>query len=112
MLQLFTKDLKVFTRILTPDSAGGDSIEYLEALTKWRVRVTPIGADYVENAPSREYPEKIKLVGEIRNGLSEGDLVEFGNKHWEITSLVEVRGIGSIPDYFRAEATCISEVEE
>jgi hypothetical protein len=112
MLQLFTEDLKVYVRTLENDSAGGDSVSYELSDTRWRVRVSPLYQEYVETAPSREYPNKIRIVGEIRNGLREGDRVGFNGKYWEITKIVEVKGIGSIPDYLRAEASCVGNVED
>ncbi|MFH1515722.1 MAG: hypothetical protein ABIG42_09725 [bacterium] len=111
MLQLFIQTATVFNRVLLPDSAGGESASFNESPNIWRIRITPVKADYSEDAPGREYPEQIRLVGEVRDDLKTSDQIEIDNRKWEITSLVKVKGTGSIPDYFRAKAVHISEVE-
>lgn len=111
MLKLFTQTATVFNRILTPDTAGGESVSFTESEDIWRIRITPVKADYAEDAPGREYPEQIRLVGEVRNDLKTSDRIDFDDRKWEITSLVKVNGTGSIPDYFRAKAVHISEAE-
>lgn len=111
MLHLFNDELNVYKRTLTPDSAGGDSISYDQLDDKWRVRITPVLNDYTVSEPSREYPRKIKLIGEIRNDLKEGDRIEFRSHLYEIKSLAMITGAGSIPDYIRAEAVSIGETE-
>ncbi len=111
MLRMFTQSTKVFNRVFTPDNAGGDTVDFTESDSIWRVRITPMRGEYAENAPGREYPERIRVVGEIRDDLKTCDRIEFNDKHWELTSLMKVEGVGSIPDYFRAEAVLVPEME-
>lgn len=111
MLKLFTQSAKIFNRVFTPDNAGGETVDFSESDNVWCVRITPMSGEYSENAPGREYPERIRLVGEIRDGLKRCDRIEFNDKYWELTSLQKVDGVGSIPDYFRAEATLVPDME-
>ena len=111
MLKLFTQTATVFNRVLTPDNAGGESASFTESPYIWRIRITPVKVDYYESSPGREYPDQIRLVGEVRDGLKTCDRIEIDDRKWEITSLVKVCGTGSIPDYFRAKAVHISEAE-
>ena len=104
MLSLFTHELKVFNRTLTPDGAGGDSISYVESSKLWRVRISTLNGEFVEDAPGREYPSQIRIVGEVRDDIHEGDRIEYNGFFWEIVSLALINGIGSIPDYLRAKA--------
>ena len=104
MLELFTQTAKIFTRVFTPDLAGGEEIDYEESPPLWHIRITPLSSGYTENAPSREYKKKIRIVGENRDDISICDRIEFDDLTWEIVSLVKVAGVGSIPDYLRAEA--------
>ncbi|MCD6218204.1 hypothetical protein J7L05_10170 [bacterium] len=111
MMKLFTQSAKIFNRVFTPDNAGGETADFIEADNVWRVRITPMRGEYAENAPGREYPERIRLVGEIRDDLKRCDRIEFNDKHWELISLLKVDGVGSIPDYFRAEAILVPDME-
>lgn len=109
MIHLFTHELRVFRRMLSPDNAGGDTIAYIESEKAWRVRVSPLNGEYAENSAGREYPFGIRIVGEVRDDIQEGDRVEYDESLWEITSLVTLPGIGSIPDYIRAKAVRIQK---
>lgn len=111
MLKLFTQLARIFNRVFTPDNAGGEMVDFVESDNAWRVRITPMRGEYAENAPGREYPERIRLVGEIRDDLNRCDRIEFNDKYWELTSLQKVDGVGSIPDYFRAEAILVPDME-
>jgi len=104
MLSLFTHEIKVFNRTLTPDSAGGDSVSYVESEKSWRIRVSTLNGEYLENTPGREYPSEIRIVGEVRTDIHEGDRIEYDGFSWEIMSCVLIHGVGSIPDYIRAKA--------
>ena len=111
MLKLFTQTVKIFNRVFTPDEAGGDTVDFTESESIWHVRITPMRGEYSENAPGRVYPEKIRIVGEIRDEIKTCDRIEFNGRYWELTSFMIVKGVGSIPDYFRAEAVLVPEME-
>ena len=104
---LFTEELKIFNRVLTPDESGGDSISFVESPALWLARVSSLDGEYSEDAPGREYPAGIRIVGQVRDDIREGDRIEHSGFTWEITSLALIKGIGSIPDYLRAKAVRI-----
>ena len=109
MRALFNMEIKVLNRNLDADDAGGDFITYEESETPWRVRVSTLDGNYIEDIPGREYPSMIRIVGDVRDDVREGDRIEYGGFSWELTNVITVTGIGSIPDYIRARATRIGE---
>lgn len=111
MLRMFTQTVKVFNRVFTPDNSGGETTSFSESDSLWRVRIIPLRGEYSENAPGREYPDRIRIVGEIRDSLNTCDRIEHNDKHWEVTSLMKVCGVGTIPDYYRAEAELVPDME-
>jgi hypothetical protein len=111
MLNLFNIEVSVYKKNKESDDAGGDSISFKEQENLWRVRISTLDGDYVENLPGREYPSMIRIVGEVRGDIREGDRIAYSGFFWELVSVIRLRGNGSIPDYIRAKAQRIGDGE-
>ena len=107
---LFNIEVTILKKVLTPDNAGGNSISFIESVIPWNVRISTLGGEYKVDAAGREYPHRIRVVGAVREDLEICDRFIYEGKTWELINLLKINGIGSIPDYLRAEARIISEV--
>jgi hypothetical protein len=112
MFSLFNIDVKVFNRHLEPDNAGGDFITFEESGRSWRVRMSTFDGNYVEDIPGREYPSRVRIIGDVRSDIRDGDRIEHAGVTWELISVVLVNGVGTIPDYIRARATRIGKGDD
>lgn len=110
MLQLFIEEIRILTRITTPDDSGGESVSYEESMSMWRARVTPVKRGYAQDQAGMQSTDSIRIVGEVRDDIFVRDRLVYQNSIWEISSVTKINGVGTIPDYLRVDASMVEEV--
>lgn len=112
MLQLFVEEIPILNRIATPDDSGGESISFEESESMWRARVTPVKGGYTQDQPGMQSKDSIRIVGEVRDDIKARDRLVYLDSIWEISSVIKINGVGTIPDYLRIDALMVESVEE